>query len=243
MSHRIHHVGLVLLLLLMGSSAEDTCPASPIHGSPGLPGIPGRPGENGLDGLQGMKGTSGPPGSFGLPGSKEEKGEQGIEGSTGKVGPDGEVGEKGERGALGEKGGQGEVGDHTNTLKSAFSMARSIDTKPRPRSTIVFGKEISNEANNYHARMGKFQCNITGLYYFTYHATSKGALCVNFMHNSDIIVSFCDNVPNTFQVSSGGVVLKVTKGDHVYLKATNYNSMRGTEGADSVFSGFLLFAD
>ncbi|XP_078281230.1 uncharacterized protein LOC144607947 [Rhinoraja longicauda] len=243
MPHRIHHLGLVLLLFLMGASAQDTCPASPIHGSPGHPGLPGLPGKNGLDGLQGVKGTSGPSGSFALGGGNGEKGEQGIEGFTGKVGPDGERGEKGERGALGEKGVQGEVGDHTSSLKSAFSMARSTDIKPRPRLTIVFGKEISNDLRHFHVRSGKFQCNITGLYYFTYHATSKGPLCVDIMKNGQKIVGFCDEVVSFFQVSSGGVVLKVDQGDEVYLRATISNSMRGTEGADSVFSGFLIFPD
>ncbi|XP_062888980.1 complement C1q subcomponent subunit B-like isoform X2 [Mobula hypostoma] len=243
MFHQIHYLEFVLLYVLMVSAAQDTCPASSrIHGIPGQPGIPGLPGEDGLDGLPGQKGNPGPPGSVGTTSSKGEKGEQGIEGPPGKVGPDGERGEKGEKGAAGKKGQKGDVGD-MSAQKSAFSMARSIDKAPRKGYTIVFEKRISNEQNNYSPRSGKFTCRISGLYYFTYHATSKGFLCVNLMHNREKVVTFCDQVHNTFQVSSGGVVLKLNTNDLVYLQATSSNSMRGLQGADSVFSGFLIFPD
>lgn len=244
MSHQVNHVGLVLLLIVVVSSAQDTCSASSgIHGSPGYPGMPGAPGKDGKDGSPGRKGIPGPPGSAGLAGGKGPKGEQGIDGSTGKVGPDGERGEKGERGAVGEKGQKGEVGDHTSTLKSAFSMARNTNISPRKNLVVKFDKLITNDQQSYAPRRGKFLCNIPGLYYFTYHATSKGNLCVNIMLNRVKKVGFCDQVYNRFQVSSGGVVLKLNQADEVHLETTESNSMLGTEGADSVFSGFLIFPD
>ncbi|XP_067873675.1 complement C1q subcomponent subunit B-like [Heterodontus francisci] len=244
MSHQMNHVGLVLLLLVVASSAQDTCLASSgIHGSPGMPGMPGALGDNGRDGAPGRKGKTGPSGSTGLTGHKGHKGEQGFEGTTGKVGPDGETGEKGEKGSMGEKGEKGEVGDHTSTLKSAFSMARSTSNSPRKNEVIKFDKLITNEQRSYSSRSGKFQCQIPGLYYFTYHATSKGSLCVNIMHNREKIVGFCDLVHYVFQVSSGGVVLKLQQDDEIHLQTTDSNSMLGVEGADSVFSGFLIFPD
>ncbi|XP_051894913.1 complement C1q subcomponent subunit B-like [Pristis pectinata] len=244
MSHPVHHLGLLLLFVLMVPTSQDTCPASSkIHGTPGRPGIPGLPGKDGSDGFPGEKGNPGPPGSVGMTGSKGQKGEQGIEGPTGKVGPDGERGEKGEKGAAGEKGQKGDVGGHLSTLKSAFSMARSSDKSLRKGYTITFEKEISNEQGSYFPRSGRFTCRIAGLYYFTYHATSKGFLCVNLMHNRERVVTFCDQVLNTFQVSSGGVVLKLNQNDIVYLQATEKSSMRGMEETDSVFNGFLIFPD
>ncbi|XP_067826796.1 complement C1q subcomponent subunit B-like [Heptranchias perlo] len=243
-SHQMNHVGLVLLLLVVVSSAQDTCQASDgIHGSPGLPGRAGAPGKNGRDGSPGEKGKPGPPGSAGVAGIKGQKGEQGFEGSTGKVGPDGVRGEKGEKGSAGEKGEKGEVGDHTSTLKSAFSMARSTNISPRKTYPIRFEKLITNDQKSYAPRSGKFQCTIPGLYYFTYHATSKGNLCVNIMQNTEKKVGFCDQVYNTFQVSSGGVVLKLNQADEVWLQTTESNSMLGVDGADSIFNGFLLFPD
>ncbi|XP_069771429.1 complement C1q subcomponent subunit B-like [Narcine bancroftii] len=240
MSHQINHVGLVLLFLLMVSSAQDTCPASSrIHGIPGLPGIPGSPGKDGLDGLPGMKGIPGVPGSFGIAGRKGEKGEQGIEGTVGRSGPDGEKGEKGEKGAMGKKGQKGEIGEHTQTLKAAFSVARSTNNKPKSGTTISFGK-INNEFRNVMTQDGKFQCTIPGLYYFTYHATSKGSLCISFMLNKEKVVTFCDKTYNTFQVSSGGVILQLNTNDVVTLQTNKFNSMQGFQGVDSIFSGFLI---
>ncbi|XP_059807650.1 complement C1q subcomponent subunit B-like [Hypanus sabinus] len=243
MSHQIHYLGFVLLYILMVTADRDTCPASNrIHGTPGRPGIPGLPGKDGLDGFPGQKGNPGPPGSVGTTSSKGEKGEQGIEGPPGKVGPDGESGEKGEKGEAGKRGQKGDVGD-MSAQKSAFSMARNTDKPPRKGSTIIFEKRISNEQNHYSPRSGRFMCHIPGLYYFTYHATSKGYLCVDLMYNRVKVVTFCDQVYNSFQVSSGGVVLKLNTNDIVYLQATTSNSIRGQQGADSVFSGFLIFPD
>ncbi|XP_038629034.1 complement C1q subcomponent subunit B-like [Scyliorhinus canicula] len=244
MSHRMNHVGLVLLLLVAASSTQDTCPASSrIHGIPGQPGRPGASGANGKDGAPGKKGNPGPPGSAAMAGVKGEKGEQGFEGMTGKVGPEGDRGVQGEKGAVGEKGARGDVGDHTSTLKAAFSMARSTNMSPRKNIPIKFDKVISNEQRRYVTRMGKFQCDIPGLYYFVYHATSKGNLCVNIILNQEKKVGFCDQVYNSFQVSSGGVILQLRRNDEVHLQTTDSNSMLGVEGADSVFNGFLIFPD
>ncbi|XP_078095327.1 complement C1q subcomponent subunit B-like [Mustelus asterias] len=244
MSHQMNHMVLVLLLWVVASSTQETCPASSgIHGSPGQPGRPGASGTNGRDGSPGRKGNPGPPGSAGMVGHKGEKGDQGFEGMTGKMGPEGQNGEKGERGAKGEKGGKGDVGDHTSTLKSAFSMARSTSMSPRKGQPIKFDKTISNEQRSYSPRNWKFQCQIPGLYYFSYHATSKGNLCVNIMLNRVKQVGFCDQVYNSFQVSSGGVILKLRQNDAVHLETTESNSILGTEGADSVFNGFLIFPD
>ncbi|XP_043531444.1 complement C1q subcomponent subunit B-like [Chiloscyllium plagiosum] len=237
------HVGLVFLLLVVASSAQDTCPASSgIHGSPGQPGMPGAPGKNGKDGPSGRKGHPGPPGAAGLAGAKGQKGEPGLEGTIGKVGPEGESGEKGEKGARGEKGERGDVGDHTSTLKSAFSMARNTMANPR-RFPIKFDKLITNKQGNYLPRSAKFQCQIPGLYYFVYHATSKGNLCINIMLNQVKQVGFCDQVYNMYQVSSGGVVLKLKTNDFVHLEASESSSIIGMDGADSVFNGFLIFPD
>nr|BAU69610.1 C1qB2 [Sphyrna zygaena] len=244
MSHQIKHIVLLLLLWVVASSTLDTCPASSgIHGTPGQPGKPGAPGANGKDGLPGQKGKAGAPGSAGMAGHKGEKGDQGFEGVTGKVGPQGENGEKGARGTTGEKGEKGDVGDHTSTLKSAFSMARSTNISPRRGQPIRFDKTISNEQRNYLSRNGKFLCQIPGLYYFSYHATSKGNLCVNIMLNRVKQVGFCDQVYNSFQVSSGGVILKLRQNDAVHLETTESSSMLGVDGADSVFNGFLIFPD
>ena len=57
------------------------------------------------------------------------------------------------------------------------------------------------------------------------------------------VVTFCDYVQNTFQVTTGSIVLKLEKEETVFLQATDKNALVGIDGANSIFSGFLLFPD
>ena len=105
---------------------------------------------------------------------------------------------------------------------------------------------ITNTNNNYEYRNGKFTCRVPGLYYFTYHASSRGNLCVNLMRGREQtqkVLTFCDYVYNTFQVTTGSVVLKLELGETVFLQATDKNALVGIDGANSIFTGFLLFPD
>lgn len=195
---------------------------SPVSVPPGLPGLAGDHGELG------------------------EKGDAGIPGNPGKVGPKGPAGPKGSPGALGGPGQKGESGDYKATQKVAFSALRTINSILRKDQVVRFDRSITNVNNNYEPRSGKFTCQVPGLYYFTFHASSRGNLCVNLIRSQDQaqkVVTFCDYVHNTFQVTTGGVVLKLGLGEQVYLQATERNSLVGMEGANSIFSGFLLFPD
>lgn len=105
---------------------------------------------------------------------------------------------------------------------------------------------ITNANENYESRSGKFTCKVPGLYYFTYHASSRGNLCVNLMRGREQVrkvVTFCDQVQNTFQVTTGSIVLKLEVEETVFLQATEKSSLLGIDGANTIFSGFLLFPD
>ncbi|XP_077007029.1 complement C1q subcomponent subunit B [Tamandua tetradactyla] len=235
---------LLLLGLLDASWAQSSCtgPAA----IPGIPGIPGKPGSDGQPGTPGIKGEKGLPGLAGDHGEFGEKGDPGIPGNPGKVGPKGPVGPKGFPGAPGAPGPKGESGDYKATQKIAFSAKRTISSPLRRDQTIRFDHIITNENNNYEPRNGKFTCKVPGLYYFTFHASSRGNLCVNLVRGREQlqkVVTFCDYVYSTFQVTTGGVVLKLEWGENVFLQATDKNSLLGMDGANSVFSGFLLFPD
>lgn len=238
-------VVLVLLpLLLLGlpsfSWAQSTCTI------PGIPGIPGAPGSDGKPGTPGAKGEKGLPGLAGDHGEFGEKGDPGIPGNPGKVGPKGPFGPKGLPGPPGAQGPKGESGDYKATEKVAFSATRNLNLPLRREQTIRFDHIITNVNNNYDSRSGKFVCRVPGLYYFTFHASARGNLCVNLIREQETkqkVVTFCDFVHNTFQVTTGGVVLKLNQGEQVYLQATDRNSLVGMEGANSIFSGFLLFPD
>lgn len=156
------------------------------------------------------------------------------------------MGPKGSPGPPGAPGPKGESGDYKATQKIAFSATRTINVPLRKDQVIRFDHVITNSNNNYESRSGKFTCRVPGLYYFTYHASSRGNLCVNLMRGRDRdstqkVVTFCDYVQSTFQVTTGGIVLKLEQGESVFLQATDRNSLLGIEGANSIFSGFLLF--
>ncbi|XP_004468355.1 complement C1q subcomponent subunit B [Dasypus novemcinctus] len=235
---------LLLLSLPDASCAQSSCtgPAT----IPGTPGIPGRPGSDGQPGTPGIKGAKGLPGLAGDHGEYGEKGDPGIPGNPGKVGPKGPVGPKGSPGPPGARGPKGESGDYKATQKIAFSATRTVTTPLRRDQTIRFDHVITNENNNYEPRSGKFTCKVPGLYYFTFHASSRGNLCVNLVRGRERpqrVVAFCDFVHSSFQVTTGGVVLKLGLGENVFLQATDRNSLLGLDGANSIFSGFLLFPD
>ncbi|XP_058993002.1 complement C1q subcomponent subunit B [Mustela nigripes] len=236
---------LLLLLSLSGASwAQSSCTG---HAAiPGIPGIPGAPGSNGKPGTPGTKGEKGLPGLAGDHGEFGEKGDPGMPGKPGKVGPKGPIGPKGSPGPPGPRGPKGESGDYRATQKIAFSATRTINSVLRREQPIRFDHVITNENRNYEPRSGKFTCTVPGIYYFAYHASSRGNLCVNLIRGRERmekVVTFCDYAQNTFQVTTGGVVLKLSEGENVFLQATDKNALLGLEGANSIFSGFLLFPD
>lgn len=213
---------------------------------PGIPGVPGTHGSNGIDGKDGVKGDVGPPGQADDLTEQGEKGEPGLPGNPGKAGPKGPGGPPGPPGPFGPKGAKGESGDYKTALKSAFSAARTSSVVPRKEQPIRFEKVITNKSDHYEPKTGKFTCKIAGLYYFTYHATQRFNLCVNIMKGvgkGEKVLTFCDYVYSIFQVTTGGVVLQLQKDESVWLETTEKNSLLVTEGADSIFSGFLLFPD
>ncbi|KAE8574198.1 hypothetical protein XENTR_v10024949 [Xenopus tropicalis] len=212
----------------------------------GLPGIPGAPGPDGKDGADGAKGEVGEPGQIEGWNKEEQKGDTGPPGHPGKVGPKGPVGPPGLPGFPGQKGLKGESGDYKISLKSSFSAQKASGAAVRRDVPVRFDKAITNDNGHYEPRTGKFTCKVPGVYYFSYHATSRGQLCVNIMMGKEQkrkMATFCDQAQNIFQVTTGGLVLQVQKDESVWLETTEKNSLLGTDGADSIFTGFLLFPD
>ncbi|KAM8796319.1 complement C1q subcomponent subunit B [Eudromia elegans] len=237
-----------MLLCLAGGQLSSATFCKTYGTIPGIPGAPGQPGSNGLDGQNGQKGERGPPGHVEDEGEIGEKGEPGPPGYPGKVGPKGPMGSKGALGSMGPPGPQGDFGDHKSTVKSAFSAARMISILPRREQPIRFERVLVNENSHYENRYGRFTCRIPGIYYFTYHVTSRGNLCVSVKKGrggskGHKVVTFCDFVQSSYQVTTGGVVLRLAAEETVWLEPTEKNSLVGVEGADSIFSGFLVFPE
>ncbi|XP_053308179.1 complement C1q subcomponent subunit B [Spea bombifrons] len=235
-------VSLFIVLMSVPLVRSQSCVAT----LPGVPGIPGIPGRDGEDGKDGDKGDVGPPGQFEGWNIKEYAGEPGPPGNPGKVGPKGPMGEKGLPGTRGPQGLKGESGDYETSLQSAFSAKKESSIISRQEQPVRFDRLAVNVNGHFDQRISKFTCQIPGIYYFTYHASSRGHLCINIMRGKGKgakVVGFCDQVYNVFQVTTGGVVLQLKKGESVWIQPTEKNSLLGMEGADSIFSGFLLFPD
>lgn len=229
---------LLLLALPLGSQASTSC-----YGVPGLPGMPGTPGKDGYDGLPGPKGEPGIPAIPGTRGPKGLKGEAGIPGRPGKNGPMGVAGAQGDAGPRGPPGEPGVEGRYKQKHQSVFSVTRQTIQFPAPNSLVKFNTVITNPQGDYDTSTGKFTCKVPGLYYFVHHTSQTANLCVQLFHNGVKVTTFCDHMSNKKQVSSGGVLLRLQEGEEVWLAVNDYNGMVGTEGSDSVFSGFLLFPD
>ncbi|XP_004394839.1 PREDICTED: complement C1q subcomponent subunit C [Odobenus rosmarus divergens] len=229
---------LLLLALPLGGQASTGC-----YGIPGMPGLPGAPGKDGYDGWPGPKGEPGIPAIPGTRGPKGRKGEPGTPGFPGKNGPMGTSGIPGVPGLVGPPGEPGEEGRYKQKHQSVFTVTRQTAEHPRPNSLVKFNTVITNPQGDYDTSTGKFTCKVPGLYYFVYHTSQTANLCMHLYRSGAKVTTFCDHMSNSKQVSSGGVLLRLPVGEQVWLAVNDYNGMVGTEGSDSVFSGFLLFPD
>ncbi|XP_009895729.2 complement C1q subcomponent subunit B [Dryobates pubescens] len=215
---------------------------------PGIPGTPGLPGSNGRDGENGPKGEPGLPGQVESKADRGEQGDPGLPGSPGEAGHRGAPGQRGLPGPRGPPGLPGDHGDYEATLKSAFCAARWLTSYPRQGQAVRFSRVLANEQGHYESRSGRFTCRLPGIYYFTYHVTSRGNLCLSLKKgqagsSGEKVVTFCDYVQGSYQVTTGGVVLKLAHNESVWLEPTEENSLVGMEGSDSIFTGFLIFPD
>uniref|UniRef100_A0AC11D589 Complement C1q A chain n=1 Tax=Ovis aries TaxID=9940 RepID=A0AC11D589_SHEEP len=227
----------VLAISLASSVTQDVCRAPDgINGSAGIPGRPGRPG---------LKGEQGEPGApaiqTGIRGLKGDQGDPGPPGSPGRMGYPGPSGPMGPPGLPGLKGTKGTPGNIKDQPRPAFSAVR-----PNPLTrdnVVVFGEVITNPQGHFDKDTGKFTCQVPGFYYFVFHTSHTSNLCVLLYRNGFKVATFCDHMTSSKQVSSGGVLLRLQEGQQVWLAVNDYNGMVGTEGSDSIFSGFLLFPD
>uniref|UniRef100_A0AAA9TM63 Complement C1q B chain n=1 Tax=Bos taurus TaxID=9913 RepID=A0AAA9TM63_BOVIN len=233
---------LNLLLLLLArplrGQTETYC-----YGIPGMPGLPGAPGKDGYDGLPGPKGEPGIPAAPGTRGPKGQKGDPGTPGYPGKNGPMGTPGIPGAPGTMGPPGEPGVEGRYKQKHQSVFSVTRQTVQFPEANSLVKFNRVITNPQGHYDKDSGKFTCKVPGLYYFVFHTSHTSNLCVLLYRSGFKVVTFCDYVQNTFQVTTGSIVLKLEKDETVFLQATEKNALVGIEGANSIFSGFMLFPD
>ncbi|XP_062983798.1 complement C1q and tumor necrosis factor-related protein 9A-like [Elgaria multicarinata webbii] len=225
-------------------------------GIPGPVGDKGQKGELGPQGRKGIKGDLGPIGPKGIKGEIGVQGEIGLRGPTGPMGPVGTKGEiggpgpKGSKGIQGERGWKGDTGEKGNIgsppviPRSAFSVG--LTTKFPPLNVpIKFDKVIYNSLNHYNTATGVFTCQIAGVYYFTYHITVFARnVWVTLVKNGERMLHTADMYQGAEDQASGGTILELQKGDHIWLQTygrENSNGLFADPDDDTVFTGFLLF--
>lgn len=230
---------LLTVRLHLAVSQENKC--SNQNGKDGYPGVEGR------NGRPGEHGDTGDPGTSirwtGAYVEKGDKGDPGPAGPPGKRGVNGLMGPQGPPGDEGIKGPKGDAGDSKNQPRPAFSATRTRENDIKNANIVIFNNVITNQGNHYDNTTGEFKCGVNGYYYFVYHAISISNLCLKIIKNKKEQVGFCDfNVKQNPQINSGGTVLKLTKGDAVWIEVDRSSmGLKLTKDADTIFNGFLLF--
>ncbi|XP_068599476.1 complement C1q tumor necrosis factor-related protein 7 [Brachionichthys hirsutus] len=222
------------------------------HGNVGIPGRDGRDGrkgEKGEKGDPGMKGRVGLTGKIGSRGDRGPAGKQGPKGEHGNQGLNGSIGRDGERGEKGQRGPRGIAGTcKCGSLlpKSAFSVGitNSYPTEYKP---IKFNKVLFNEGGHYNPLTGKFICAYPGVYYFSYDITlANKHLAIGLVQNGQYRIKTFDANTGNHDMASGSTVLYLDPEDEVWLEIfyRDQNGLFADPGwTDSLFSGFLLYAD
>lgn len=164
-------------------------------------------------------------------------------GPPGLPGRDGEQGDKGERGLRGT-GGICKCG--SLLPKSAFSVGIT-SSYPTEKIPIKFNKVLFNEGGHYNTQTGKFICAYPGIYYFSYDITlANKHLAIGLVQNGQYRIKTFDANTGNHDVASGSTVMYLNPEDEVWLEIfyQDQNGLFSDPGwADSLFSGFLLYAD
>ncbi|XP_028836326.1 complement C1q-like protein 2 [Denticeps clupeoides] len=191
------------------------------------------------------------------------KGEPGRPGKPGPRGPPGEPGPPGPRGPPGEKGDSGRSGFPLLTSGTARTETGEVST-PLGSTKIAFyvglknpheGYEVlrfddvvTNLGNQYDPSTGKFTCQVSGIYFFTYHVLMRGGdgtsmwadLCKNGQVRASAIAQDADQ---NYDYASNSVVLHLDSGDEIYVKLDGGKAHGGNNNKYSTFSGFILYPD
>uniref|UniRef100_A0A3Q0QUT1 Complement C1q like 2 n=1 Tax=Amphilophus citrinellus TaxID=61819 RepID=A0A3Q0QUT1_AMPCI len=176
------------------------------------------------------------------------KGEPGRPGKPGPRGPPGEPGPPGPRGPPGDRGDStaGELGTAIGGAKIAFYVG--LKNPHEGYEVLRFDDIVTNLGNHYDPTTGKFTCQVSGIYYFTYHVLMRGGdgtsmwadLCKNGQVRASAIAQDADQ---NYDYASNSVVLHLDSGDEIYVKLDGGKAHGGNNNKYSTFSGFLLYPD
>ncbi|KTF92470.1 hypothetical protein cypCar_00032646, partial [Cyprinus carpio] len=196
-------------------------PPSFTQGTRGEPGRPGKPGPRGPPGEPGPPGPRGPPGDSGKPGFTD------ITSGTARTET-------------------GDIGQALGNNKIAFYVG--LKNPHEGYEVLRFDDVVTNVGNHYDPTTGKFTCQVSGIYYFTYHVLMRGGdgtsmwadLCKNGQVRASAIAQDADQ---NYDYASNSVVLHLDSGDEIYVKLDGGKAHGGNNNKYSTFSGFILYPD
>ncbi|XP_035770540.1 complement C1q-like protein 2 isoform X2 [Neolamprologus brichardi] len=171
------------------------------------------------------------------------KGEPGRPGKPGPRGPPGEPGPPGPRGPPGDRGYFGKLG-----YSGVIAFYVGLKNPHEGYEVLRFDDVVTNLGNHYDPTTGKFTCQVSGIYYFTYHVLMRGGdgtsmwadLCKNGQVRASAIAQDADQ---NYDYASNSVVLHLDSGDEIYVKLDGGKAHGGNNNKYSTFSGFLLYPD
>lgn len=179
---------------------------------------------------------------------EELKGEMGSRGPPGEPGLKGFIGERGPLGPPGPKGPKGPsagIGGIVASQKPAFSVLRKSQDHASYGQPVTFESKLSNVNNDFNLQTGYFTCKVPGVYYFVFHASSEGHLCLRLKSDSasPVSLSFCDhNLRSQSLVVSGGAVLKLSRNNKVWIEPfKDSGGSKMPKSMSVVFNGFLIY--
>ncbi|CAL8240834.1 unnamed protein product [Merluccius merluccius] len=207
-------------------------PALAQAGTRGEAGRPGKPGPRGPPGEPGPPGPRGPPGDRGDSG---RPGHPGVLAGTARTGT-----------GIGTETGAEIGGSVIGGAKIAFFVG--LKNPHEGYEVLRFDDVVTNLGNHYDLTTGKFTCQVSGIYYFTYHVLMRGGdgtsmwadLCKNGQVRASAIAQDADQ---NYDYASNSVVLHLDSGDEIYVKLDGGKAHGGNNNKYSTFSGFLLYPD
>uniref|UniRef100_A0A669EYL0 Complement C1q like 2 n=1 Tax=Oreochromis niloticus TaxID=8128 RepID=A0A669EYL0_ORENI len=181
-----------------------------------------------------------------IPSPSFGQGTKGEPGRPGKPGPRGPPGEPGPPVGTARTETAGELGTAIGGAKIAFYVG--LKNPHEGYEVLRFDDVVTNLGNHYDPTTGKFTCQVSGIYYFTYHVLMRGGdgtsmwadLCKNGQVRASAIAQDADQ---NYDYASNSVVLHLDSGDEIYVKLDGGKAHGGNNNKYSTFSGFLLYPD
>ncbi|KAL4217383.1 hypothetical protein ACF0H5_023834 [Mactra antiquata] len=138
--------------------------------------------------------------------------------------------------------------DLLGTEEVAFSAGITSSQTLHNGERVAFDSLYTNIGSAYDTNTGIFNCPFSGIYLFQVHtmASQDKSSWLELYHNSYYIFSLYGHSNNEYGAASNSVILRLSKGDQVYVRSVNskYGASTDIYGQVdeiySTFSGYLL---